>query len=161
MIFSFLKLLFYIYLKLNLNYKKERMNWIKEHDKKCPTPVENVNKKNENSKDKDNHNLKKNAHKNLIYHHFNMNYINDPFSKKKEITVEEEIKILKKEKSDINFKIIKLEKHCNKYKSNNIEIEKEIEKLKKKINKDKSYIEIQLKEIKRLEEIISLNNEKN
>ena len=127
------------------------MNWIKEHDKKCPTPVENVNKKNENSKDKDNHNLKKNAHQNLIYHHF----------KKKEITVEEEIKILKKEKSDIHFKIIKLEKHCNKYKSNNIEIEREIEKLTKKINKDKSYIEIQLKEIKRLEEIISLNNEKN
>ena len=78
----------------------------------------------------------------------------------KEFSVEEQIKNLKKEKMDINFNIIKLEKNYNKYKNDNNELEKEIEKFKKKVNKDKSYIEIQLKEIKRLEEIISLNNEK-
>ena len=136
------------------------MNWINEHEKKCPMPTFEIEKNKEEKRDmiiKD----EKYKFKNLIFHHFNMDYVNDPYSKKKEFSVEEQIKNLKKEKMDINFNLFKLEKNYNKFKNDNNELEKEIEKVKKKINRDKSYIEIQLKEIKRLEEIISLNNEKN
>ena len=136
------------------------MNWINEHEKKCPMPSF---EKDKNKKGKNNMIIKDEKYKfnDLIFHHFNMDYVSDPYSKKKEFSIEEQIKNLKKEKMDINFNIIKLEKNYNKYKNDNNELEKEIEKFKKKVNKDKSYIEIQLKEIKRLEEIISLNNEKN
>ena len=58
------------------------MNWINEHEKKCPMPSF---EKDKNKKGKNNMIIKDEKYKfnDLIFHHFNMDYVSDPYSKKK------------------------------------------------------------------------------
>ena len=58
------------------------MNWINEHEKKCPMPQF---EKDKNKEEKQSINIKdeKYKFKNLIFHHFNMDYVSDPYSKKR------------------------------------------------------------------------------
>ena len=52
------------------------MNWINEHEKKCPMPQF---EKDKNKEEKQSINIKdeKYKFKNLIFNHFNMDYVND------------------------------------------------------------------------------------